>query len=80
MNRPEDAKETHDRIIRVISSVPEKKLMLVQLARELWGEHGPDWAKVQNRQPDINLATAEVDVYTRNTQRAARAIWDLPAR
>ncbi len=72
--------ERHDRIIRVISEVPEKKLMIVELAQQVWSAEGPDWEAVQARQPELNLAIAEVRTYSQGTERAIKALTELPAR
>lgn len=70
----------HDRIIHAIGQVPEKKLRLVELVAELWGEDGPDWGKIHDQQPAVNLASAELETYTRATQRATQSLRELPAR
>lgn len=75
-----DNKKEHDRIIRIISDVPEKKLMLVELAQQVWGAEGPDWGMVQAKQPELNLAIAEVRAYSLSTERAVKALKELQAR
>lgn len=70
----------HNRIIHAIEQVPEKKLRVVELVTELWGEDAPDWEKVHDQQPAINLATAELETYTRATQRAIQTLRELPPR
>ena len=80
MTRAEDTNQGHDRIIDVIASVPAKRLMLLDIVRDVWGGDGPDWSKVQERQPDLNLAMAEVESFTKSTQRAIKALRELPAR
>lgn len=72
--------EDHDKIIHIIEAVPEKSLLLIEIAKELWVDGTPDWDKVAAKQPEINLAMAEVQSYTRSTERAIAALKEIPSR
>ena len=68
-------------VIQALMSVPEKRLLLVQLANELVGPNGElDYEKAVERTPEVNLAVAEANAYARATQEALRALTSIPAR
>lgn len=70
-----------ERVVRVLKTVPEKRLLIVEIANESVtkkGELDYDW--LANKQREVNLAVAEAKAYSQATQRAIRALSDLPAR
>mgnify|MGYP001616677401 CR=1 FL=1 len=69
-----------DPIMEVLASVPEKRLMLIDLANELCVNGQLDYQQAAERGPEVNLAVAEANAYSRTTQDAIRALRDLPAR
>lgn len=71
----------HDRVIAALEATPEKTLLIVELTRELVGADGQiDHDRAAQRAPDVNLAVAEAEAYTRATARAIDALCQLPAR
>lgn len=71
----------HDRVIAALASVPEKELRIIQLSRELLGPDGQvDHEKAARMVPEVNLAVAEAEAYTRSTSQALNALRELEAR
>ena len=71
----------HDRVIKALATVPEKHLLIVDLAGELTTEKGTlDYELVNERMPDINMAVAEARAYARATANAINALKNIPAR
>jgi hypothetical protein len=61
--------------------VPEKHLRVFELAADLIGENGEiDVDAAALRQPEVNLALAEVEAYVRATHQATEVLLNLPAR
>jgi len=74
-------KEDIERVVGALQSVPEKKLLIIEIANEAAAPSGElDYDKLIDRQPDVNLAVAEAKAYSNATQRAIKALADLPAR
>ena len=70
-----------DRVIAALQSTPEKSLRIVELTRDLVGADGQiDHDRAAKRAPDVNLAVAEAEAYSRATSRAIQALRQLPAR
>jgi hypothetical protein len=68
-------------VVAVLRRVPAKRLAIFELAAELLdGEGDVDLDAVASRQPEVNLAVAEVQTHTRATRQAVEAIRRLPAR
>jgi PRTRC genetic system protein C len=68
-------------VVAILRRVPEKRLRIFELAGELIDEHGEiDVDAAALRQPEINLARAEVEGYARATRLAVEALQKLPAR
>ena len=68
-------------IVAILRSVPEKHLKVFELASELIDAHGEvDVEAAALRQPEVNLALAEVDGYVRATRQATEALTKLPPR
>ncbi len=68
-------------VVAILRRVPETRLRVFELAAELLDQDGElDLDAAATRRPEINLAIAEVEVYTRATRQAVEAIRRLPAR
>ena len=68
-------------IVAVLRHVPETRLRVLELAAELLDDNGElDLDAAAIRQPEINLAIAEVEAYTRATRQAVEAIRRLQPR
>lgn len=64
-----------ERVVRALQKVPQKKLLIVELAwKVLDGAGQLDYQKVIDQQRHINLALAEADAYCRATDRAVRSL------
>ena len=56
--------ENIDRVVTALLKVPEKKLLIIEIANTIPIVNGElDYAELANRQLDINLAIAEAKVY-----------------
>ena len=68
-------------VAAIFRRVPEKQLRVFELACELVTESGElDVDAAALRQPEVNLALAEVEGYVRATHQATEALLKLPAR
>ncbi|MCC7368791.1 MAG: PRTRC system protein C [Chloroflexi bacterium] len=68
-------------VVEILRRVPEKRLAVFALAGELVGPDGElDVDAAAARQPEVNLATAEAESYSRATQQAVRALRELRPR
>ena len=68
-------------VVAILRRVPERRLRVLELAAELLDQGGElDLDAAAIRQPEINLAIAEVEAYTRATRQAVEAIRRLPPR
>lgn len=73
--------ELTDRIIEVIKTVPEKKLLLIELANSIPIKNGMlDIPTLQARQQEINLAEAEAKSYGAHTIMAVDSLMRLKAK
>jgi PRTRC genetic system protein C len=62
-------------IVAILRGVPEKRLAVFDLANDLLDPDGEiDAEAAAARQPEINLAIAEVDSYARATRSAVEAL------
>lgn len=67
MNDP----ETQEKVIAAFLTVPEKKLLIIQLANEIPLKDGElDPVELLKKQPEINLAIAEAKNYGAHTLQA----------
>ena len=67
-----------DVLIRVLRTVPEKRLRLVELARELADDEGElDLEKAAAHLDEVHLATQEASVYAQATGRVLRWLNEL---
>ena len=70
-----------EQIVRALKKVPEKHLMIVELARELVNGDGElDYDTTVERQREVNLAIAEAKAYSKATSRAIDSLRRLKAR
>jgi len=70
-----------DRVVNALRKVPEKRLLIIDIANEVATENGEiDYDKLIDRQREVNLAVAEAKAYSQATQRAIKALTDLPVR
>ena len=68
-------------VVAILRRVPETRLRVLDLAAELLDDSGElDLDAAAIRQPEINLAIAEVEAYTRATRQEVEAIRRLPPR
>jgi len=68
-------------VVTILRGVPVKRLRIFELAVELVDERGEiDVEAAALRQPEVNLALAEVEGYVRATRQATEALAKLPAR
>ena len=68
-------------VLAILRRVPETRLRVLELAAELFDQAGElDLDAAATRRPEINLAIAEVEAYTRATRQAVEAIRRLPPR
>ena len=68
----------NETVIAALRTVPEKRLLIVDLAREIIRPDGEvSYDEAQRRSGEINLAVAEARAYTMATERAREAIAEL---
>ena len=72
--------ENIDRIITALLKVPEKRLLIIEIANNIPIVNGElDYAELANRQLDINLAIAEAKAYGSHTLQAVDSLVRLRA-
>lgn len=70
-----------ERVTHALSTVPEKSLLIVEIANEVTDKKGAlDFDKLIDRQREVNLAVAEAKAYVQATQKAVQALKNMPAR
>lgn len=72
--------ENIERVVTALQKVPEKKLLIIELANQIpivYGELDPK--EVANRQLEINLAIAEAKMYGTHTIQAVDSLVRLRA-
>lgn len=68
-------------VVRILRRIPEKRLRVFELVAELLDDGGEvDVDAAARRQPEVNLALAEVEGYVRATRQASEALLKLPPR
>jgi PRTRC genetic system protein C len=76
-----DAGYSTRELVEAIRSVPPRRLLVMELAPLLFDERGDlRVEEAADRQPEINLAAAEVQAYARDTAAMTGVLRDLPAR
>ena len=72
--------ENIDKVVSALARVPEKRLMLIELANQVPIINGElDTAYLTSHQPEVNLAIAEAKAYGAHTIQAVEAIIRLMA-
>ena len=72
--------ENIDRVVMALLRVPEKKLLIIEIANAIPIVNGEfDYRELSNRQLDINLAIAEAKVYGAHTLQAVDSLVRLKA-
>ena len=72
--------ENIDRVVTALLKVPEKKLLIFELANTIPIINGElDYRELSSRQLDINLAIAEAKVYGSHTLQAVDSLVRLRA-
>lgn len=72
--------EDIEKITQALKTVPEKHLLIVDLARQVVNEKGElDYDLLADRQRDVNLAIAEAKAYSNATIRAIETLRGLKA-
>jgi len=73
--------ENIDRIITALLKVPEKRLLIIEIANNIPIVNGElDYAELANNQLEINLAVAEAKVYGAHTLQAVDSLVRLRAK
>jgi hypothetical protein len=73
--------ENIDRVVAALLKVPEKKLLIIEIANTIPIVNGElDYNELANMQLDINLAIAEAKVYGSHTLLAVDSLVRLRAR
>ena len=73
--------EKIDRVVTALLKVPEKKLLIIEIANTIPIVNGElDYNELANMQLDINLAIAEAKVYGSHTLLAVDSLVRLRAR
>ncbi len=77
MNESEDI----ERVISSLKKVPEKRLLIIELANSIPRKDGElDYDEVANIQPEVNMAIAEAKMYGSHTLMAVDSLKRLDAR
>jgi hypothetical protein len=72
--------ENIDRVVTALLKVPEKKLLIIEIANTIPIVNGElDYAELADRQLEINLAIAEAKVYGAHTLQAVDSLVRLRA-
>jgi len=73
--------EDIERVVRALKTVPEKHLLIIDLAKEAVNSEGElDYDYLADKQREVNLAVAEAKAYGQATKRAIESLSHLPAR
>jgi hypothetical protein len=72
--------ENSDRVVAALLKVPEKKLLIIEIANSIPIVNGDlDYRELADRQLAVNLAIAEAKVYGSHTMQAVDALVRLRA-
>jgi hypothetical protein len=72
--------ENIDRVVTALLKVPEKKLLIIEIANSITIVNGElDYGELANRQLEINLAVGEAKVYGSHTLEAVDSLVRLRA-
>jgi len=73
--------ENIERVVTALQKVLEKKLLIIELANQISIKNGElDYSELENRQLEINLATAEAKAYGSHTIMAVDSLARLRAK
>jgi hypothetical protein len=73
--------EDIEKVVRALRKVPEKRLLLIELANRIPVKGGePDYDELAKIQPEINLAIAEAKMYGAHTIMAVDSLKRLKPR
>jgi len=73
--------ENIEKVVIALKKVPEKKLLIIDLANSIPIKHGMlDIDVLAEKQREINLAVAEAKAYGTRTIMAVDALVSMPAR
>lgn len=72
--------EQLDRIVQALGKVPEKSLLLIELANRFSIEGEIDYEALEKVQPEVNRAIAEAKMYGGHTMVAVNALKYMAAR
>ena len=73
--------ENIDRIVTALLNVPEKRLLIIEIANTIPIVNGElDYAELANRHLEINLAIAEAKIYGAHTLQAVDSLVRLRAK
>lgn len=74
-------KITNERIVIALKRVPERKFRITELAPQLIDESGnPDVLKMMDKQPEVNLALAELQGYIKDVKEIEHMLSKLGRR
>ena len=74
-------KKNIDKVIAAILTVPEKKLLLIQIVNSIPIKNGEiDYLEIQKRILEINLAITEAKIYGVHTMQAVEALLRLRSK
>jgi hypothetical protein len=74
-------KKNIDKVIAAILTVPEKKLLLIQIVNSIPIKNGEiDYLEIQKRTLEINLAITEAKIYSVHTMQAVDALLRLRSK
>ncbi len=72
--------ENIDRVTNALKTVPEKKLLIIELVNSIPIKDGQlDYEELTRRQPEINLAVTEAKMYGAHTIQAVQALRGIEA-
>ena len=69
-----------DRIVRGLSSVPPKSLLIIELANKYTKDGELDYEGLAEAQPEVNRALAEAKMYGSHTLIAVSSLSQLEAK
>ncbi len=71
--------ESIEQIVKALRKVPERKLLIIELANSIPLKHGDlDVDVLREMQPQVNLAIAEAKAYGAHTLQAVDTLVRLP--
>lgn len=66
-----------EELAAALRRVPEARLSIFALARELAGPEGLDFEKASQRLDEVNQAVAEAKAYADATEELLKCLWQL---